>query len=93
MPQIRLDMWKSEKYLKQSEEFISDIAKYLNKYFKINPTIKKVNIYNTRKDGIITRPIRMYITGKSVINFCKEIGFESKKQKLLKNILGNSGSL
>jgi len=88
IPQIRMEMWKSEKLLIQAEEFFREIALYLDKYFKIKSTIKINKAHNIRKDGIKTRSLRMYILGKSVIKFYKEIGFEGEKQRKLKSILG-----
>jgi hypothetical protein len=88
MPQVRMGMWKSEKYLKQSKEFFNEIADCMKSYFGINSAIGEINVFNTRKDGIKTRPIVMYITGESVVKFAKEIGFEGEKQEKLSKLLG-----
>lgn len=92
IPQIRLTMWKSEKLIKD-DCFVEELARYLKQYFNINSTVSKSTLksFNLRKDGIITRPKRIYITGKSVIIFYREVGFEGKKQEKLKKLLGPSG--
>ncbi len=59
----------------------------MKEYFDINSTVTFPINRNKRKDGIITRPIRIYILNVSVVKFCKEIGFESKKQKDLKALI------
>ena len=89
LPQIRLEMWKSED-LKEKITFMEELTRYLKKHFDINSTLTKPKKYNLRKDGIITRPLKMYITNKSVIKFHKEIGFEGEKQKKLNKIMGMS---
>jgi len=86
-PQIRLDYWKSEKLLKDGERFIKEICKYMKHYFDIDSTITFPINRNKRKDGIVTRPIRIYILNVSVVKFCNEIGFEGKKQKDLKALI------
>lgn len=89
IPQIRLEMWKA-KNVKEKVNFIEELGSYLNKYFGIKSTVVIRKVYNIRKDGIITRPTRMYITGESVIKFCKEVGFEGEKQTELNKIMGLS---
>lgn len=89
LPQIRLEMWKADK-VNEKINFVEEIGIYLNKYFGIKSTVIKRKVYNIRKDGIITRPTRMYITGESVINFQKEVGFEGMKQERLNTIMGLS---
>lgn len=88
VPQIRIELWKEEKLIKDGENFFLDMKKYLNKYFDIDSVVRVQKRKNFRKDGLCTSPIRMYIFGDSVIKFFKEIGFEGKKQKDLKAILG-----
>jgi hypothetical protein len=60
---------------------MNDIKSYMKKYFEIDSTVKiqgkKINI---RKDGVITKPIRLYILTNSVNAFCNKIGFEGTKQ-------------
>ncbi|MFH1326688.1 MAG: hypothetical protein ABIH59_01005 [archaeon] len=90
LPQIRLSMWKAEN-VKEKITFIRELATYLNKHFDIKSTVTLQKRFNLRKDGIITKPLRMYITGESVIKFNKEIGFEGEKQIKLNKIMGLSG--
>lgn len=87
LPQIRLEMWKVEN-LKNS--FLQELARYLNEHFNIKSTLRPQKSFNQRKDGTITRPIRIYILGESVEIFFKEIGFEGYKQERLEEILGLS---
>jgi len=89
LPQIRMSMWKAEN-VKEKITFLNELATYLNKHFDINSTITRPKRFNIRKDKIITRPLRMYITNTSVIKFHKEIGFEGEKQKKLNKIMGMS---
>lgn len=86
-PQIRLDMWKAENLLKNGKNFIDEISQGMNKYFKIKSKVIIQNKKNKRKDGIITKPIRIYIFNKSVLEFYNKIGFEGHKQKSLKALL------
>ena len=88
MPQVRMEMWKSEA-LEKKEKFVKELGIYLKKHFGIISTITKRKVYNVRKDGIITRPTKMYIHGENVKIFRKEIGFEGEKQLKLNNILNN----
>ena len=87
IPQVRLHMWKAEKHLKQGNIFMNNISNLMKEYFDINSTVRTGKAHSTRKDGIITRPTVIYITGESVIKFCKEIGFEGEKQARLRDIL------
>jgi len=89
LPQIRLEMWKSEK-IKEKINFVEELASYLKIHFDIQSTVRNVNIYNIRKDNIITRPMRIYILGESVKKFQKEIGFEGEKQIKLNKVMGLS---
>jgi hypothetical protein len=59
----------------------------MDKYFSIKSTITFPNSKSVRKDGIITKPIRIYILGESVLKFCDKIGFEGDKQKSLKALI------
>lgn len=86
-PQIRLNFWKSDKTLNNGLYFLTQIQKGMLKHFKIKSVIKVQKSRLNRKDGIITRPIRIYLFGESVVIFMKEIGFEGKKQKDLKAII------
>ena len=86
MPQIRFNMHKEENI---EDEFIGEVAKFLEKYFKIKSTIKKQKPINSRKDNKIMISRRMYITGENVIKFFNEIQFEGEKQKTLKAKLPN----
>ena len=61
---------------------------YLEKYFQIKSTVKiQYNHINTRKDKVITQPIRLYILTRSVESFYHKIGFEGIKQTNLKTLL------
>ena len=81
MPQIRFHIHKVEKV---EDYFIGELGMYLKKYFNIDSTITKQKSRASRKDGLLTIPRRMYITGENVIKFSKEIKFEGAKQKVLK---------
>ena len=87
VPQVRIEMWKEDSLIKNGENFIETISSVMKKYFKINSIVKLQNKKNIRKDGIVTRPVRLYIFGDSVIKFCKEIGFEGLKQESLKGLI------
>lgn len=85
IPQIRLELWKSEEKLDNGLNFIKEITRGLEKYFSIKSTITFPKTrFNYNKDGTITRPIRLYIHSNNVIKFYNEIGFEGVKQKTLK---------
>ena len=86
-PQIRLEMFKSEELIKDGENFLNSICTYMNRYFSINSNVKVQNRKNIRKDGIITSPVRMYLSSNSTPLFSKEIGFEGQKQKVLNSLL------
>jgi len=87
LPQIRLEMWKAEN-VKENPSFIDELGTYLNTHFNIKSTITSRKCFNVRKDGIITRPRKMYITGESVKIFHRKIGFEGEKQVKLNEIMG-----
>lgn len=87
IPQIRMEMWKVENLIKDGENFIKDMADYMKIYFNIESFVKVQVRRNIRNDGLITRPIRMYIFGSSVSRFYSEIGFEGVKQESLKALL------
>lgn len=85
LPQIRLELWKAQG-IKNS--LMHELASYLNKHFNIKSTLKVQKSFNKRKDGVITRPIRLYIVGESIKIFFKEVGFEGWKQDRLRDIMG-----
>jgi hypothetical protein len=87
MPQVRLDMWKAESLLEDGFKFINGICSKMDRYFGIKSTITFPNSRSVRKDGIITKPIRVYILGESMLKFCDKIGFEGDKQKSLKALI------
>lgn len=91
LPQVRISMWKSEKDFGNLNSFFKDLAVHMKKYFEIKSTIGKLNNKNIRKDGIITRPLVIYIHNKSVLKFHKLIGFEGTKQEKLTQILIQKG--
>lgn len=86
-PQIRLDFWKSENLITNGQEFIEDMGNCMHRYFDITSKVIIQKKSNLRKDGVITRPIRIYLFNESVVKFCKEIGFEGNKQKSLKALI------
>lgn len=86
-PQIRLDMWKAKPLLKDGCNFIKNVCNYMEKYFKVKSTITLPNKESQRKDGVVTKPIRIYIFKDSVLNFYNEIGFDGNKQKDLKTFI------
>jgi len=88
-PQIRFEHWKSEDFFEAGKLFIEDICNYLEKHFNIKTTIGFPNQRGNRKDGIVTKPIRVYILGESVRVFASEIGFSNHKQKSLKALLAD----
>ena len=87
IPQIRANIWKSNNVLKNGLEFVEGIRALMKKYFNIDSTVRLQKPRLNRKDGILTRPIRIYIFGLSVILFFRKIGFDGQKQKDLKAIL------
>jgi hypothetical protein len=89
-PQVRFEHWKSEKYFEGGREFVKEICVHMEKYFQIKTTIGFPNQRGNRKDGIITRPIRVYILGDSVKKFFSLVGFSNHKQKSLKGKLLSS---
>lgn len=93
LPQVRMHMWKIEKHLKKGNKFMENISLYMKKYFGIESTVRIGKPHNTRKDGKLTRPTVIYITGFSVLKFFKCIGFEGSKQERLSNILGMPGGI
>lgn len=86
-PQLRFEHWKSEDFFEAGKLFIEDICNCLEKYFNVKTTIGFPNQRGNRKDGVVTRPIRVYVLGKSVRVFASEIGFSNHKQKSLKAFL------
>ncbi|MFW6233277.1 MAG: LAGLIDADG family homing endonuclease, partial [Nanoarchaeota archaeon] len=90
IPQIRISLWKHDKLINNSLNFMKDLGYFMKKYFNIDSTIKIQKNKSKRKDGVFTQSIKMYILNKSVIRFYNQIGFESEKQKSLKAILNSS---
>lgn len=90
IPQIRLEMWKSEKNFKSGRIFIADVCKLLENYFNIKSTITFPKSKCVRKDKVITKKIKVYIMGQAVLNFYKEVGFDNSKQQTLKALLANN---
>jgi len=95
MPQIRLEMWKSEELLKDGVFFMEEVCSGLKKYFDISTTITLPKSKCVRKDEIVTTKIKIYILGESVIKFYNKIGFCNDKQQSLKALLTSNfrGSL
>ena len=88
-PQLRFEHWKAEKYFEQGKNFVEDICLHLDVYFKIKTTIGFPKQRGNRKDGIVTRPIRVYVLGDSVKRFFSRVGFSNHKQKSLKALLAD----
>jgi len=89
---IEIQMYKSIELIKDGVSFFEEIKYYLSKYYNINTTKPFFeNRVNIRKDGIITRVIRLKIRNiQSFKNFQKFIGLEDKaKMNRLDKILGN----
>ena len=60
----------------------------MKRYFDIKSSVNiQINKNNTRKDKIITKPLRLYVLTESTVAFYEEIGFEGNKQKHLKALL------
>jgi|GEM_PF-1028334 len=87
IPQIRMQIWKSEELLKRGDEFTENLCKLMKKYFRIDSTLRLQKPRLNRKDKILSRPIRIYIFNKSTIKFFEEVGFDGEKQKTLKALL------
>jgi len=88
-PQVRFEHWKAEEYFEEGKKFIEDICLHLKLHFDIETTIGFPKQRGNRKDGIITRPIRVYILGDSVKKFHKQVGFSNHKQQTLKTLLAD----
>ncbi|MCF7910453.1 LAGLIDADG family homing endonuclease [Candidatus Pacearchaeota archaeon] len=88
-PQIRLNFWKSQEIIGDAVNFLTQLKKYMLKYFGISSTIRIQKSRLNRKDKKVTQPVRIYIFRESVIRFFNEIGFEGQKQKDLKAILNS----
>ncbi len=86
-PQIRFEHWKSENLINEGEKFVKDICFGLEKYFGIKSSVRFPKCQGNRKDGVITKPIRVYILGESVLKFSKDVGFSNYKQQSLKAFL------
>jgi len=81
------EFWKSEKLFNAGFRFVKDLCDLMEEYFNIAATITFPKNRNLRKDKIITRPIKIYILNKNVINFYREVGFDGDKQKSLKALI------
>ena len=93
-PGIRIELWKEVSILKNLAKMLKSISFYLNKHFNIITTeVFTTKDHNMRKDGAITKPIRMHIKRKaSIIKFHNEIGFEDKvKSKKLSRVVNKWG--
>jgi len=89
-PGIRIEVWKKISIMDNCKDMLDTISIYLDKFFKIKTTRTfTTKSQNKRKDGNITKPLRIHIKRKdSIITFHNEIGFEDKaKQKKLINII------
>lgn len=89
---VELQMYKAEMYLSNGISFFNQVKKSLDKHFDIkttNPFLEKRR--NKRKDGIITRAIRMKIKRRdALIKYYNFIGFDDRqKQEKLKRIVDN----
>lgn len=89
-PGIRVEIWKEVSIMNNCIELLDSISNHLEKFFNIKTTRTfTTKAKNIRKDGNITKPLRIYIKRKdSIITFHREIRFEDKnKQNKLTNII------
>lgn len=88
---IEIQMYKSVDLIVDGIYFFEEIKYYLNKYYNIrttNPFLEKRS--NIRKDGIITKAIRLKIRNRqSFINFHKFIGLDDKRKMKKLDLLLN----
>ncbi len=89
---IELQMYKAEEKLKNGLLFFRQIKQMLKEHFGIettNPFLEKRR--NKRKDGVITKAIRMKIKRRdAIIKYSSFIGFDDKQKKeKLKAIVDN----
>ncbi len=86
---IDFRMHKSVDLLEDGISFFADIKKHLEVHFDIHTTNPFPGGISTRKDGRITKGIRIKIKSKdSLIKFSKYVGFDDeKKQKRLDEII------
>jgi hypothetical protein len=87
IPQIRAELWKQESRIDNGKLFMEDISFLMKKYFLIDSTVTLPKSKSIRKDNLITRPVRIYLFGESVLKFYNEIGFGNEKQKRLKALI------
>jgi len=91
-PFVGLAMYRSTEHYDNGLKFFEDIKKYLFDYFKIKTTnIFSESRINLRKDGILTKAIRLKVKGTdSLIKFAKFINIEDyrKHQKLQQIVNG-----
>lgn len=89
-PGIRIEIWKEVSIMNNCRKMLETISIYLEKFFRIKTTkVFTTKSQNKRKDGNITKPLRICIKRKdSIIKFYNEIGFEDKiKQQKLRNMV------
>ena len=83
IPQIRLNMWKSEVFHNIKPNFLGMLGHNLNSLFGIQSTIIRDKAFNIRKDKIKTLSYTMYICNLSAVKFFEQVGFEGEKQDKL----------
>lgn len=86
---LELKMYKEISLIRNGIDFFEEIKSHLLKYFDIKTTNIFLGATNLRKDGKVTRAIRMKIRKQSeIIKFSKEINFETKiKQEKLQIVV------
>jgi hypothetical protein len=91
---VKIEMWKHEEIFNNGIEFFNQIKHGLDIHFGIKTTkVFTIKDWNMRKDGKITKALRLYIKRKdSLYKFYRYIGFENKgKQNKLKELLNRWG--
>ena len=79
---IEFRMSKEENLVEEGINFFNCIKFNLMKHFDINSTNPFLGASNKRKDGKVTRVIRIKIKNKAELpKFLKEIGFDSKEKQ------------
>jgi len=79
---IELKMYKSLALIENGIKFFEEIKEQLDKYFGIKTTRPFLEgRTNIRKDGIVTKGIRLKIKNReSLVNFRRYVGFEDKEK-------------
>ena len=86
--QLRLELWKLEKYVDSNKRLIDELKYYLKKYFEIESSVKVQKRFLNQQDNEYRRAVRIYLFKDAVKKFSKHIGFEGEKQKKLAVLMG-----